>query len=49
MHRFQHLDDASPARNAMDAEITFLGAAETAGGFENPWLVFDVYLNSVDA
>jgi glyoxylase-like metal-dependent hydrolase (beta-lactamase superfamily II) len=43
----QHLDDVSPARNAMDAEITFMGAAETAGGFENPWLVFDVYLNSV--
>lgn len=43
----KHLDDVSPARNAMDAEITFMGAAETAGGFQNAWLVFDVYLNSV--
>lgn len=40
-----HLDDLSPARNAADTDVTFMGAAEMAGGFENPWLVFDVYLN----
>jgi len=42
-----HLDDVSPARNAMDASITFMGIAEQVGGFENAWLVFDAYINSV--
>lgn len=42
-----HLDAVSPARNAMDADITFMGVAEQVGGFENPWLIFDTYLNSV--
>jgi len=43
----KHLDEVSPARNAMDAAITFMGIAEQVGGFENAWLVFDAYLNSV--
>ena len=42
-----HLDEVSPARNAMDAAINFMGVAEQVGGFENAWLVFDAYLNSV--
>ncbi|MCH8992208.1 MAG: hypothetical protein IIA44_10730 [Acidobacteria bacterium] len=31
----------------MDAEISFMGGAEQVGGFENAWLVFDTYLNSI--
>jgi hypothetical protein len=42
-----HLDEVSPARNAMDATISFMGVAEQVGGFENAWLVFDTYLNSI--
>ena len=42
-----HLDETQPGRNAMDAEINFMGAAEQVGGFGNAWLVFDHYLNSV--
>lgn len=43
----KHLDDVSPARNAMDSPVTFMNAAEKAGGWENPWLIFDTYLNGV--
>lgn len=43
----EHLDDVSPARHAMDAPVTFMSAAEQAGGWENPWLIFDTYLNGV--
>jgi len=43
----KYLDDVSPARNAMDAPVTFMSAAEKAGGWENPWLIFDTYLNGV--
>lgn len=43
----KHLDDVSPARNAMDAPVTFMSAAEQAGGWHNPWLIFDTYLNGV--
>ena len=42
-----HLDDVSPARPAMDAEINFMDTAEKVGGFENAWLLFDSYLNAV--
>jgi hypothetical protein len=42
-----HLDDVSPARPAMDAEINFMGVADQVGGFENAWLVFDTYINGV--
>ena len=43
----KYLDDVSPARNAMDAPVTFMSAAEQAGGWTNPWLIFDTYLNGV--
>jgi glyoxylase-like metal-dependent hydrolase (beta-lactamase superfamily II) len=43
----KYLDDVSPARSAHDAEPNFMSAADLAGGFENPWLVFDTYLNGV--
>ncbi len=43
----KYLDDVSPARNAMDAPVTFMSAAEQAGGWANPWLIFDTYLNGV--
>ncbi len=43
----EFLDDVSPARNAMDAPVTFMSAAEQAGGWSNPWLIFDAYLNGV--
>ncbi len=43
----KHLDDVSPARNAQDSPVTFMSAAELAGGWSNPWLIFDAYLNGV--
>ena len=43
----KHLDDVSPARNDMEAKVTFMSAAERAGGWTNPWLIFDTYLNGV--
>lgn len=43
----KYLDDVSPARPRHEAEPNFMSAAETAGGFENAWLVFDTYLNGV--
>lgn len=43
----KHLDDLSPARNAQDSQVTFMTAAELAGGWNNPWLIFDAYLNGV--
>ena len=43
----RYLEEVSPARNAMDAAINFMSVAEQVGGFENAWLVFDAYLNSV--
>jgi len=43
----KYLDDVSPARNAMDAPVTFMSAAEDAGGWTNPWLIFDTYINGV--
>ncbi len=43
----QHLDDTIPSRNAFNSEVQFMGIAEQVGGFENAWLVFDAYLNTV--
>lgn len=43
----KHFDDVSPARNDMEAPVTFMSAAEQAGGWSNPWLIFDTYLNGV--
>jgi hypothetical protein len=43
----KYLDDVSPARPRHDAEPNFMSAAETVGGLENAWLVFDTYLNGV--
>ena len=43
----KHLDDTIPSRNAFDSEIQFMAVAEEVGGFENAWLVFDAYLNTV--
>ncbi len=43
----KYLDDVSPARNAMDSPVTFMTAVELAGGWTNPWLIFDTYLNGV--
>ena len=31
----------------MDAPVTFMNAADKAGGWSNPWLIFDTYLNGV--
>jgi glyoxylase-like metal-dependent hydrolase (beta-lactamase superfamily II) len=43
----KHLDRTQPGRNAFDSEIQFMGVAKEVGGFENPWLIFDTYLNQV--
>ena len=43
----KYLDDVSPARNAFDSDVQFMEIGEQVGGFENAWLVFDTYLNTV--
>ena len=43
----KHFDDTIPSRYAFDAEFTFMDAAEVAGGWENAWLVYDAYLNTI--